>query len=116
MLIFVKGHYLPLIASGQKTTTIRTWKTCKLTVGSPLSFNGKIRVQLTHVEARRLGDLTDADARADGFATLDDFRDAFHHHYPAASADTRVWVLRFAPPKDSDQSARAAVASAAGPA
>lgn len=99
MLIFVKGHYLPLIASGQKTTTIRAWKTCRLLPGSSLSFNGKIRVALTQVEQTRLGALTDADAVADGFTTLADFTHAFHACYPRATAETSVFVLHFLPPQ-----------------
>lgn len=98
MLLFLKGHYLPLIASGQKTTTIRAWKTCKLERGSSLSFNGKMRVTLTRVEQRRLGDLTDDDARADGFATCADFQHAFRSYYPAATDDTIVSILHFASP------------------
>jgi hypothetical protein len=98
MLIFVKGHYLARIASGQKTTTIRPWKTCKLKPGAVLSFNGKVRTVVTRVEQRRLGDLTDADARADGFDSCREFRRAFREHYPATSADALVWVLTFAPP------------------
>lgn len=96
MLIFVKGHYLPLIASGHKTTTIRPWKRCKLVPGDPLSFNGKIRAAITQVEQRRLGDLTEADARADGFVSRRAFVRAFREYYPHATPDASVWILHFA--------------------
>ena len=98
MLIFVKGHYLPLIASGQKTSTIRPWKVCRLRPGGTLVFNGKITTVITQVEQRRLGDLTAADIKADGFASRADFERAFHEHYPASTPNTVVWILRFHPP------------------
>lgn len=97
--------------------TVRPWKTCKLRPGSPLSFNGKVRVTLTHVEQVRLGDMTEADCRADGFDSCRAFHAAFRAHYPASSRDSLVWLLRFDPPaKDSDQSARASATSVGGPA
>jgi len=119
MLIFVKGDYLRLIESGQKTTTIRPWRRCKLVPGGTLSFNGRVVVTLTRVEHRHLADLTDADARADGFASRAAFVRAFCGHYPAIDARdraTKVWVLHFKSPSRSDQRARAGATSAAGPA
>jgi hypothetical protein len=98
MLIFVKGHYVALIADGRKTTTIRPWKTCKLRPGAVLSFNGRLRARLTAAVPGRLGDVTAADARADGFATLREFRAAFLAHYPASTDDTPIWTLHFAHP------------------
>jgi hypothetical protein len=98
MLIYIKGHYLPLIVDGRKTTTMRPWKTCTLQRGRTLTFNGRVRVTLTKVEQRRLLDLTDDDARADGHTDRYDLRRAFRRHYPTSSRDVRVWVLTFTGP------------------
>jgi len=98
MLIFVKGVYLARIASGEKTTTIRPWRTCTLRVGTVLSFNGKIRVVLTKLEHRRVRELSDQDARADGFPSRAALRAALRSHYPTLTLDRRVWVLHFAVP------------------
>lgn len=95
MLIFVKAPYLARITSRQKTSTIRPWRTCTLTVGSRLLFNGKYPVTLTAVEHRRLGDLDDTDAIADGFASRRALRAALRAHFPHLTLASLVWVLRF---------------------
>jgi hypothetical protein len=98
MLIFVKGHYLPLIASGRKTTTIRPWKTCKLGLGDELVFNSKIRCLVTRVEQRRLHEVTADDALADGFDTRAAFLQVFHEYYPAAPTDAPICIIHFVSP------------------
>jgi ASC-1-like (ASCH) protein len=97
MLIFVKGCYEGLIAAGEKTTTVRLWKSCRLQPGDPLSFNGRVRATITAVEQRRLGDLDDRDALADGFPSQSAFRRAFREYYPLASLDSPVTVLHSKP-------------------
>ena len=98
MLLFVKPDYLSRIRAGHKTTTIRPWKVCSLKPGAVLSFNGRVRVTITEVAHVRYGDLTDADAQADGFASRLELDTAFRSHYPGVTVDSLVWVLRFAPP------------------
>jgi len=98
MLLYIKGWYLPLIDEGTKTTTIRLWKVCNLRPGRSLTFNGRIRVTLTKVDHRRLGDLTDDDARLDGFTSRRALIAAIRLHYPGTSLDRMVWVLTFARP------------------
>ena len=99
MLIFIKGKYLPLIASGQKTTTIRPWRHCRLVAGGSLSFNGRLRVTLTRVEQRRLCELTDDDAIADGFISRRSFVRVFRAHYGAVTPSSSVWILHFTNPQ-----------------
>lgn len=107
MLILLKQRYLNLVLAGQKRSTIRPWARCYLRPGSPISFNGRHRAVCTSVERVRLADLTLADIQADGFGTHDEFDRAFRALYPAATADTLVWVIRFEPVKDSAHMARA---------
>lgn len=53
-------------------------------------------VALTH---DRLGDMSEADAQAEGYATLDDYRDLIlkMHRGMQWDEDHRVWVHRFRP-------------------
>jgi hypothetical protein len=102
MLLFLKAPYLARVRSGQKTTTIRPWKTCRLVAGDLLHFptGGNVRgsqvvARITDVRRVRFGDLTAADARRDGFPTLRALRAAFAAIYPAVTLDTPVVVLAF---------------------
>ena len=70
MLLF-KKKFLPAIRSGQKTQTIRLWKHRRMRAGQRSYIPGAGHVRLTAVDEVRLDELTDADARPDGFATAD---------------------------------------------
>jgi hypothetical protein len=103
VLLFVKAPLLARIQRGQKTTTIRPWKTCRLVAGDLLHFptGGNVRgsqvvARITDVRRARFGDLTAADARRDGFPTLRALREAFAAIYPALDLDAAsVVVLTF---------------------
>jgi hypothetical protein len=102
VLLFVKAPLLARIQRGQKTTTIRPWKTCRLVAGDLLHFptGGNVRgsqvvARITDVRRARFGDLTAADARRDGFPTLRALRAAFAAIYPALTLDASVVVLTF---------------------
>lgn len=108
MLMFVKGPYLRQILRGEKTSTIRPWKTCTLAPGDVLMFNGRIRAVITRVVKCTLRDITEDQSRADGFDSRRAFREAFQTIYPDVTLDSPVVVLSFDPPaNDSDQSATA---------
>jgi len=106
MLVFMKQPYVELVRAGRKTSTIRPWAHCRVRVGGPISFNGRLRVTCTGIERTRIADLSSLDIRADGFESRDDFETAFRGIYPHATPDTPVWVIRFAL-NDSAQRARA---------
>lgn len=95
-ILTVKSRYLPLMQSGQKTTTIRL--SCKVRPGDSLTFTdyrASVRTRCTSVAHVAIRDLTEGDAHADGFTTRADLLNALHAHYTLAP-DARVWIIRFA--------------------
>lgn len=94
-MLTAKSRYLTLIRSGQKTSTIRM--TCKVQPGDVLTFTDyrtSVRTRCFSTERLPLSELTDADAQADGFVSLDELLTALRSHY-ALTPDTRVWIIRF---------------------
>lgn len=98
MTITVKSRYLELIRTGRKISTIRLWKRCTVQRGDPLTFTdyrSSAYARCIAVERMRVADLADSDACADGFDSRDELLAALRHHYPALTADTLIWVIRF---------------------
>ena len=81
MLLF-KKRYLPAIRTGEKTQTIRLWKYRRMRSGQRSYIPGVGYIRLTAVEEVQLDQLTDADARPDGFATADELRSEIAALYP----------------------------------
>ena len=73
MLLF-KKKFLAAIRSGEKTQTIRLWKVCRVRPGQRSYIPGVGHIRITAVEQVELAQLTDDDARPDGFETADQLR------------------------------------------
>jgi hypothetical protein len=73
MLLF-KKKFLEAIRKGEKTQTIRLWPHCRLRSGQRSYIPGVGYIRITQVEPVRLDDLTDADARPDGFVSIAELR------------------------------------------
>lgn len=73
MLLF-KSKFLPAILAGEKTQTIRLWKHRMMRTGQRSYIPGVGSVRITVVEEVEIDQLSDADARPDGFATADELR------------------------------------------
>lgn len=73
MLLF-KRKFLPAIRAGEKTQTIRLWPYCRMRAGQRSYIPGAGYIRVTAVERVELEQLTDADARPDGFATAEALR------------------------------------------
>ncbi len=86
MLLF-KKKFLPAILSGEKTQTIRLWKHRRMRAGQRSYIPGVGYIRVTQVEEVQLEELTDADARPDGFATADALRAEIADLYPEQLAD-----------------------------
>jgi hypothetical protein len=86
MLLF-KKRFLPAIREGAKTQTIRMWKYARMRAGQRSYTPGVGYIRITAVEPVRLEDLTDEDARRDGFATATALRDELAQLYPEHQAD-----------------------------
>ncbi|MBN2215966.1 MAG: ASCH domain-containing protein [Pirellulales bacterium] len=81
MLLF-KKKFLPAIREGAKTQTIRLWKYARMRSGQRSYIPGAGYIRVTAVEPVRLDDLTDDDARPDGFTSADALREELARLYP----------------------------------
>ncbi len=88
MLLF-KKKFLPAIRRGEKTQTIRLWKVRRLRAGQRSYIPGAGYIRITGVEEVELAQLTDADARPDGFETADQLRDEVARLYAEQPAEGR---------------------------
>lgn len=66
MLLFNK-KFLDAIRSGDKTQAIRLWKHRRMKVGQRSYIPGVGAIRITAVDVIELSDLTEEDARRDGF-------------------------------------------------
>jgi hypothetical protein len=94
-----KPEHIPMIRSGRKTQTRRTWKTPRAKVGSThllktqmLSSENFGRIEILNVHREPLSSMTDIDARAEGYDTLDEFRVVWERINGPGSWDPDLWV------------------------
>ncbi len=103
MLLF-KKRFLPAIRSGEKTQTIRLWKWRRMRAGQRSYIPGAGYIAVDTVDEVRLDDLTDDDARPDGFETADALRAELQTLYlEQLAAGYRAYRIRFRliePPQD----------------
>ena len=81
MLLF-KKKFLEAIRSGEKTQTVRLWKRCMFRAGQPSYIPGAGYIRITEVDRVELDELTDDDARPDGFPTIESLRTEIATLYP----------------------------------
>ena len=101
MILFQPKH-VPLILDGRKRQTRRLGKK-RCNVGSIHQARTKLfgepfaRLRICAVEQQRLGDITVEEARAEGYDSIYDFRQAFWkiNGYPKNMDDLEVWVIKF---------------------
>ena len=86
MLLF-KKKFLPAIRAGEKTQTIRLWKCRRMRAGQRSYIPGVGAIRGTRVEEVELDQLSDADARPDGFASADLLRAEIARLYPQQAAE-----------------------------
>lgn len=95
MLLMKKVFFEP-IRSGEKTTTLRYWQRRMVRPGSLHTVPGLGKVHIDEAGTVEFGDLTDADARADGFKDLRTLKAALHDLYPPESRQGRkLYLVRF---------------------
>lgn len=96
MLLF-KKQFLEAIRRGEKTQTIRLWKHPRMRAGQRSYIPGAGYIRVLAVDEVRLEDLTDADARPDGFQTADQLRAELARLYPERiGGGYRAYRIRFA--------------------
>ncbi|MES1213116.1 MAG: ASCH domain-containing protein [Singulisphaera sp.] len=70
MLLF-KKKFLPAIRAGEKTQTVRLWKHRRMRPGQRSYIPGAGYIQVDTVDEVALEELTDDDARRDGFDSVE---------------------------------------------
>ncbi|MBL8830317.1 MAG: ASCH domain-containing protein [Planctomycetaceae bacterium] len=81
MLLF-KKKFLDAIRNGTKTQTIRLWKRCMFRAGQASYIPGAGYIRITAVDRVELSELTDDDARPDGFESVASLRREIDAIYP----------------------------------
>lgn len=108
MLLF-KKKFMPAIRSGEKTQTIRLWKVCRMKSGQRSYIPGAGYIRVLSVEPVELEQLTDDDARPDGFDSADALRQELAMLYAGQLADGhRAYRIRFELFSSEEQAAAAA--------
>ena len=80
MLLF-KKKFIDAIRRGEKTQTVRLWKYRRMKPGQRSYIPGIGYIRITDVDQVEIEDLTDEDARLDGFPTADALREELENIY-----------------------------------
>lgn len=102
MLLFKPEHINPILA-GTKTQTRRVWKRCRVKpgtiYGARTSYNAVpfALLRVRRVWQERLLDITDDDARAEGYVSREAFLEVFRriNRLPEIPSDLTVWAIEF---------------------
>jgi hypothetical protein len=114
-VLLFKKKFMPAIRSGEKTQTIRLWKVCRMKSGQRSYIPGAGYIRVVSVEPVELADLTDDDARPDGFDSADALRRELAALYAGQLADGhRAYRVRFELFNSEEQAAAVAARKAAG--
>jgi hypothetical protein len=106
--LLFKKCFWEAIRRGSKRTTVRRWRSPRLRAGQRAFAPGLGWLLIESVDVvADLDDLADADARADGFETLEQMKRALHELYPSRARDGRRWfrvAFRRSDPPDAAKS------------
>jgi cytidine deaminase len=96
--LFFHRTYLDAVRTGRKTTTVRfrdPVETGPVNLVFELDDEVVLPGVITRITSRRLADLTDADAVADGFRDLAELQDRLRFHYPGIKPTDDTAVVHF---------------------
>lgn len=97
MLLF-KKKFIEMILAGTKRQTVRVWPRRRLRAGQVEFVPGLGRVDITAFEPVRPADLTDDDARLDGFASRGALLDELRGLYGERLDEVPCFRIRFTYP------------------
>jgi hypothetical protein len=97
-------HSLEQVLSGKKTQTrrrINPGRRFLYRAGKSYSVKprrtqaGVARIEVVNIRQEPLGEMTHEDALAEGFASVDEYRQLWIKQYGAFDPEERVWVIEF---------------------
>jgi len=80
-LLLFKKKFIESILIGEKTQTIRLWRRCRVQTGQRSYIPGAGYIMIESVDLIRLDELTDMDARLDGFSDAAALQAEIHSLY-----------------------------------
>ncbi|HEX4054202.1 MAG TPA: ASCH domain-containing protein [Tepidisphaeraceae bacterium] len=89
--LLFKKQFVDSIRRGTKTTTLRRWKYARLHPGSRAFVPGVGWLKILSCQRIEQSDLTLADAKTDGFASLKSLMNTLREIYPNHDTDGRFW-------------------------
>lgn len=92
------GRYRELILSGRKRATVRIGRINLRPGDEVLIHSGGYvlgKATIKGVEGKSIGELTDEDARMDGFRNREELINALKSHYKSIKPDTKVTIVQF---------------------
>lgn len=100
-MLLMKKRFFDDIRAGSKTSTLRYWRWPHVRAGSAHTVPGLGRIRVRSVRPICLDELTDDDARADGFESLEAMHAALAKFYPADKRrGRRLYKIDFAFPAE----------------
>lgn len=96
--VALNSKFFPLVRAGSKSSTVRkgerdvrAYESLILTDGS----NNDITVRVTDVKIKRLDELTETEARRDGFESIQDLIEGLKEFYPNITLQDPVTIIGF---------------------
>jgi len=103
-MILFKKKFLAMIASGAKRQTVRVWPRRRLRAGQMEFVPGLGRIRVTAFEAVRPDDLTEEDARLDGFESRGALLEELRALYGGRLEKINCFRIRFSYPVSDEAS------------
>jgi len=95
-MLLMKKRFFEDIRSGAKTTTLRFWRWCHVRANSLHTVPGLGKIRIEAARPVQADELTDEDARADGFDSLQALAVALDELYPPEErAGRKLFLVRF---------------------
>ena len=95
-VIVLSKEYVPLVVSGRKRTTVREGKrNYRLGDAQIKADDETIAIKIIGIKYKKFGELTDEDAKSDGFEKLGELQAALKKFYPTITETNVTTIVRF---------------------
>lgn len=92
--LFFKQRFIPLILNGEKTQTIRKKHFLKIDERFNVNFKHPT-CRIVNIISKNLNEITDNEARQDGFKTKQELLDNIFQLYPDSKLTDKFHLLKF---------------------